>query len=69
MADLKIDMNAAQLDCLKEVARPGEKHPKCLGWRDEFTGEYDCDYGSVLACDECKYGVGSKDPEAKCNQL
>lgn len=43
-------------------------HPKCLGWFD-YWGEFDCDYNTVLICDECKYGVGRKDPEAKCNQL
>ena len=27
-----------------------------------------CDYNTMIDCDECKYGVGSKNPEAKCNQ-
>ena len=46
-----------------------EKHPKCLGWYDAMSGEFDCDYKTTLTCDECKYGVGRKDPEAKCNTL
>ena len=46
-----------------------KRHPKCAGWYDEFTGDYDCDYQSVLTCEECKYGRGTKDPEAKCNQI
>ena len=46
-----------------------KRHKKCKGWYDEFTGDYDCDYQSVLVCDECNYGAGRKNPEAKCNQL
>lgn len=47
------------------------KHPKCLGhkyWTD-IGWEYDCGYGTTLDCDQCKYGGGRCDPEAKCNQL
>lgn len=44
------------------------KHPECLGDYD-YWGEFDCDYGTVLTCDECKYGGGRKDPAAKCNAL
>lgn len=43
------------------------RHPKCLGSYDEWSGDYDCEYGSDLSCDECKYGGGRKDPEAACN--
>jgi len=43
------------------------KHSKCLGYYDEHNGDYDCEYGSNLTCEECKYGIGLKDPEAKCN--
>ena len=45
------------------------KHQKCLGYYDEFSGDYDCEYKSTLTCEECKYGLGKKDPEAKCNQF
>ena len=45
-----------------------KKHPKCLGWYNEFQGEYDCGYYTTISCEECKYGIGRKDPEAKCNQ-
>jgi hypothetical protein len=34
---------------------------------DAHNGDYDCGYGSELSCDECKYGVGRKDPEAWAN--
>jgi len=44
------------------------KHPKCLGYYDEFTGDYDCGYESTIICEDCKYGAGSKNPEAKCNK-
>ena len=44
------------------------KHPKCSGYYDEWNGDYGCHYNSVLSCEECKYGLGRKDPEAKCNQ-
>ena len=43
-----------------------KKHSKCLGNYD-YYGEFDCDYGSNLTCDDCKYGLGRKDPESKCN--
>ena len=44
------------------------KHPLCKGKYDEWNGDYDCDYRSNLLCEDCKYGGGRKDPEAKCNQ-
>lgn len=43
------------------------KHPKCQGYSD-YYGEFDCGYGTTLMCEDCKYGQGRKDPEAKCNQ-
>lgn len=48
-----------------------EKHPKCKGWTDNTPNagiEFECGYESYLSCEECKYGSGRKDPEAKCNQ-
>jgi len=47
-----------------------KKHPLCKGYR-YWTAcgyEYDCGYKSELLCEECKYGLGRKDPEARCNQ-
>jgi len=44
------------------------KHSKCAVYSDEMNGDYGCHYNSVLSCEECKYGLGRKDPEAKCNQ-
>jgi len=44
-----------------------KKHPKCLGYKNEYTEEFECEYGSKLECSDCKYGHGRKDPEAKCN--
>jgi len=41
----------------------------CLGYHDEWNGDYDCGYGATIACEDCKYGMGRKDPEAKRNQL
>ena len=52
----------------EESPNTHKKHPKCKGSRD-YWGEFDCDYGTILSCDECKYGVGRKDPEAKSNQI
>jgi len=51
-----------------------KKHPKCLGYEcgNPLDGyDFDCEYQTILTCDECKYGGhgGRKDPEAKCNQL
>jgi hypothetical protein len=44
------------------------KHPMCKGTYDEMNGDYDCGYVTTITCDECKYCVGRKNPEAKCNQ-
>ena len=44
------------------------KHHKCKLTYDPFTGDYDCGYQTNLTCDECKYGVGKKDPQAKVNK-
>jgi hypothetical protein len=46
------------------------KNPKCKGYRywTSWGYEFGCEYESVLDCDECKYGLGRKDPNAKCNQ-
>ena len=47
------------------------RHPKCNGFSDQTPDagvEFECGYGSYLDCGECKYGLGRKDPEAKCNQ-
>jgi hypothetical protein len=46
-----------------------KKHPKCKGYYDVWNGDSDCGYNTTLTCDHCKYGVGRKDPEAKCNQI
>tara|TARA_B100001245_G_C22851109_1_gene409146 strand:- start:1043 stop:1261 length:219 start_codon:yes stop_codon:yes gene_type:complete len=40
-----------------------DKHPLCKG-----DGIDHCDYYTTIDCDECKYGGGRKDPEARCNQ-
>lgn len=62
------------LDLLKITNTPEpSRHPKCKGYMINTPDcyEFDCEYGSELTCDECKYGGcgGRKDPEAKCNQL
>lgn len=48
------------------------RHPKCkvilmpdYGWGNDI----DCGYQTKLTCDECKYGGGNKNPEAKINKL
>ncbi len=46
-----------------------ERHPLCKLTHDQHTGEYDCGYLTALTCEECKYGFGTRDPEAKCNKL
>lgn len=47
------------------------KQPGCLGYKywTDCGWEYDCEYPTTLTCDECKYGCGRKNPEAKCNTL
>lgn len=46
-------------------------HPKCKGFETVDTGwgsDFDCGYDTVLDCGECKYGAGTKDPNAKVNR-
>lgn len=38
-------------------------------YRDEYAGDYDCLANTILDCDQCKYGVGTRNPLAKCNQI
>ena len=40
----------------------------CQGRRD-FEGDFDCGYQTTLMCEDCKYGIGRKDPAARCNAL
>lgn len=46
-----------------------QRHPLCLGVYDQFTGDYDCEYKTKITCEDCKYGVGRRDPAAKVNQI
>ncbi len=48
-----------------------DRHPKCkLSQCNHPLDpiEYECSYYTIIDCDQCKYGGGRKDPEAKCNQ-
>jgi hypothetical protein len=45
------------------------RHPLCKITHNPHSGDYDCGYRSALVCESCKYGFGTKDPAAKCNQL
>ena len=48
-----------------------KRHPKCKGYKywTDCGYEYDCEYNTDLPCEDCKYGMGRKDPDAKCNQI
>lgn len=46
-----------------------DKHPKCGGVYYPFENDYGCEYNTTLTCEDCKYGMGRKDPVAKRNQL
>jgi hypothetical protein len=50
--------------------RQAKRRAKCKGYevRNIDGTEYECGYGTTLDCDQCKYGGGSKNPEAKRNQ-
>ena len=62
-------MSNKKLEDLFDNTTKMQKHPKCKGTYNEWAGDYNCEYQTTLECDECKYGHGRKDPEAKCNQL
>jgi hypothetical protein len=51
--------------------RQEKKRAKCKGYAvDNMDGtEYECGYNTTLDCDQCKYGGGSLNPEAKRNQI
>ncbi len=40
----------------------------CAGYHDPYTGEFDCEYGTTLTCEDCRYGHGIEDPEDEHNQ-
>jgi len=63
-------MKTLNLDTARCTSLGGlqRKHPKCDGTRNIFTGDYNCSYETTLVCEDCKYGMGRKDPAAKCNQ-
>jgi len=54
-----------------DISEAHTKHPKCAGVKflTDHGYDYDCEYGAVLSCDECKYGYGGRDPEAKFNKM
>lgn len=53
----------AELEPLTYARGSSLRHPLCKG-----DGIDHCGYYTVIDCDECKYGGGRKNPEAKCNQ-
>jgi hypothetical protein len=60
------------LDLLADInpTKP-KRHPKCMGYEDSTPNgtEYGCGYETTITCDDCKYGHGNKNPEAKANQI
>jgi len=42
---------------------------KCKYGIRDYWGEYDCTANTTLECEYCKFGVGRKNPLAKCNQI
>lgn len=44
------------------------RHRKCKGFYDAYIGDCDCNYDTNITCDQCKYGLGGKDPEAIRNR-
>lgn len=62
----------SKLENLKvQLTNPNSnRHPKCKGYIIPDTGwgtDFDCGYNTKIDCNECKYGGGRKDPNAKCN--
>lgn len=55
----------------KNTKNSVRKHPKCKGFKTEDTGwgvDYDCGYETAISCDDCKFGLGKKDPSAKSSK-
>lgn len=59
-----------RLEAVPNLLPKSKKHPKCLGqtYHDMNGIDFDCGYNTIIDCEDCKYGLGKKDPEAKCNQ-
>jgi hypothetical protein len=58
--------------CEAGLRPPAPKPPRdgCGGVRD-YWGEFDCSYGTTIACEDCMYGPNAprgKNPQAKRNQ-
>ena len=61
-------------------SKPAKKKPVKKEKSDEESGcsgyhtcnsngdDFDCGYGTIIECDQCKYGRGRRDPLAKRNQ-
>ena len=47
------------------------KHSRCRGSVSHTMDgtDYDCEYNTDLSCEDCKYGLGRRDPEAKINKI
>ncbi len=53
-----------------QAGKAVRKATGCKGYQIETTHGFDyaCEYDTILICEDCKYGMGRKDPAAKCNQ-
>ena len=60
--------------CGLPIVIGSSRHPKCAGRQCNHPldpPEFECGYNTTIECEECKYcigAMGTKDPEAKCNQ-
>lgn len=58
-------------DVIKNDGNYPQKHPKCLSYQcNHYLDpiEFACGYFTKIDCEDCKYGMGRKNPEAKINQ-
>jgi len=65
------DMSSAYPPPLQvhDMRRDNPPRDGCAGYRDQYTGEFDCEYQAPFSCEECMYceyrKTGGKNPQAK----
>ena len=51
------------------MSRDDPPRDGCAGYKDPYTGEFDCEYQAPFSCEECMYceyrKTGGKNPQAK----
>ena len=47
------------------MSRDNAPRDGCKGYKDPYTGEFDCEYAPPFVCEECMYCSYNKSPNSK----